>query len=119
MTATAGQTASAWWVYLLICADDTCYVGIARDLRARLREHNGELRGGARYTRGRRPVSLHAACPCADRREASRLEHRVKQLRRAEKLALIAAAGWLPAPQALAAPARVVPPDPAPDGARR
>lgn len=84
-----------WWVYLLRCADDTFYVGIARDLRARLREHNGELRGGARYTRGRRPVALHAAYPCADRRTATRLEWRVKRLPRTTKAAILATPGWL------------------------
>jgi putative endonuclease len=91
-----------WWVYILRCADATLYVGIARDLQARLREHNGDAPGGARYTRGRRPVALLAACPCADRREAARLEWRVKQLPRAAKAALIGAEGWRTADELLA-----------------
>lgn len=91
----AAEGAGGWWVYLLRCADGTFYVGIARDLRARLREHNGERPGGARYTRGRRPVALHAAHPCADRKEASQLEWRVKRLPRARKAAIRAAPGWV------------------------
>ena len=66
-----------WWVYILRCADDTLYVGLARHLAARLGEHNEDDRRGARYTRGRRPVTLYLATPCADRREAARPEWRV------------------------------------------
>lgn len=90
-------SAGPWWVYVLRCADDTFYVGIARDVRARLREHNDDNRRGARYTRGRRPVVLHAACPCADRSAATRLERRVKGWERARKAALSGTSGWLAA----------------------
>jgi putative endonuclease len=89
------MTVPCWWVYLLRCADDTFYVGVARDLAQRLREHNGELRGGARYTRGRRPVTVYAAHACADRRAATQLEWRTKRLPRARKEALPSAEGWL------------------------
>ncbi len=54
-----------WWVYVVRCADGTLYTGVAKHLLARLREHNEDERRGARYTRGRRPVALHAACRCA------------------------------------------------------
>lgn len=89
------MTVPGWWVYLLRCADGTFYVGVARNLAQRLREHNGELRGGARYTQGRRPVSLYAAHVCADRRAATQLEWRTKRLSRARKAALPLAEGWL------------------------
>lgn len=36
------------------------YVGITNNLKRRLRQHNGEIRGGARYTRGGRPWTLAA-----------------------------------------------------------
>ena len=54
-----------WWVYVVRCADGTLYTGVAKRLLARLREHNQDERRGARYTRGRRPVALHAACRSA------------------------------------------------------
>jgi putative endonuclease len=101
VTGDAPQATANWWVYIVRCADTTFYVGIARDLQARLREHNGDAPGGARYTRGRRPVALVAAFPCADRREAARLEWRVKQLPRAAKTALIGEAGWRSADEVL------------------
>ncbi len=95
----SGAAGASWWVYVVRCGDGTFYTGIARDLAERLREHNGDDRRGARYTRGRRPVVLHAACPVADRPVATRLERRVKALPRAAKEGLAAAPGWLTADQ--------------------
>ena len=91
-----------WRVYVVRCADGTLYTGVATRLLARLREHNGDDRRGARYTRGRRPVALHAARRCADRRAATRLERQVKRLPRARKEALTGTASWLTAAEALA-----------------
>ena len=80
--------ADGWWVYLMHCADDTLYTGIARDVARRLRQHNGELAGGPRYTRGRRPVTLLWSAPVADRSAAQIEEARIKRLPRDQKLAL-------------------------------
>ena len=94
-------TTGRWWVYILRCADDTFYVGLARHLAARVRQHNGADRRGARYTRGRRPVSLYLAHPCADRRTAAQLEWQTKQLPRQRKAALAGMAEWLSGDEAL------------------
>jgi putative endonuclease len=79
---------AGWSVYLLRCADDTLYTGIARDVRRRLRQHNGELAGGPRYTSGRRPVELlwHEQAP--DRSAALQREAAIKRLSRRDKLVL-------------------------------
>ena len=90
-----------WWVYVLRCADGTLYTGVATRLLRRLRQHNGDDRRGARYTRGRRPVALHAARRCADRGAAARLEWQVKRLPRARKEALPSTARWLTTAEAL------------------
>lgn len=76
----------SWYVYLLRCADGTLYCGITRDVTRRLAMHNGELSGGARYTRGRRPVVLLASTGPLDQGEALRLEARIKKLPRHTKL---------------------------------
>jgi len=81
----------AWHVYLLECADTTLYCGITRHLERRVRQHNGLLAGGARYTRGRRPVSLIAAVACASQGEALRLEALIKRTPRNGKVALLLA----------------------------
>ena len=110
--------APGWWVYVLRCADDTFYVGVARNLAQRLREHNGERRGGARYTQGRRPVSLYAAHACADRRAATRLEWRTKRLPRASKVLLPSVEGWWGGDEALLPSATGQREPPAPSGSR-
>lgn len=89
MSATAvSDTKSPWYVYMLQCADGSLYTGVTTDADRRLRQHNGELVGGARYTRARRPVALVYREACANRSEACRLEARIKRYSRAEKLLL-------------------------------
>lgn len=78
-----------WYVYILRCADGSLYTGVATDLQRRLRQHNGELAGGARYTMGRRPAQLLWSEASPDRGAAQRRESDIKKLVRSEKLALI------------------------------
>ncbi|WP_394168307.1 GIY-YIG nuclease family protein [Saccharospirillum alexandrii] len=89
-TLTCGQPdqASPWWVYLVQCRDGTFYTGITTDPQRRLRQHNGELAGGARYTRPRRPVILVYQEPCRDRSHAGQREAVVRKLSRSRKQAL-------------------------------
>lgn len=76
------------YTYMLRCADGTLYTGWTNDLENRVRAHQAG-RGG-KYTRSRLPVELVWYEPHADKAEAMRREWAVKQLSRAEKLALIA-----------------------------
>jgi putative endonuclease len=78
-----------WQVYVLRCADGSLYTGVARDLQRRLRQHNGEIAGGASYTRGRRPVELLWSEGCVDRSSAQQREAAIKRLGRRDKLRLI------------------------------
>lgn len=82
---------SDWHVYMLRCADGSLYTGVATDLDRRVKQHNGELVGGARYTRGRRPVELVWSESCTDRAEAQQREAALKALSREDKLRLLAA----------------------------
>ncbi len=76
-----------WHCYLLHCADDTLYCGITNDLDKRLAAHNaGE---GAKYTRGRTPLKLVYAEPCADKSDALKREMKIKRLSRSKKLMLL------------------------------
>ena len=85
---TAAAPPGRWTVYMLRCADDSFYVGAATDVARRLRQHNGELIGGARYTRTRRPVQLVWRENCDNRGAAQQREAALKQLSRHEKQAL-------------------------------
>ena len=78
------------YVYILRCADGTLYTGWTTDLAARVRVHNGEGRGGAKYTRARRPVTLVYYERFEECGAAKRREYAIKQLTRAQKEALIA-----------------------------
>jgi len=90
---TAGLELGSWQVYIARCADGTLYTGIARDVERRIAEHNAGKGAAAHYTRARRPVVLVYQEAAADRSSASKREYRIKQLSRAEKLALVLASG--------------------------
>ncbi len=47
-----------YYIYIVECSDGTLYVGVTYDLERRLKQHNGLLLGGAKYTRSKRPVIL-------------------------------------------------------------
>lgn len=76
-----------YYVYLLMCADHTIYVGMTNDPLRRLREHNGLIPGkSARYTRTRRPCVLLCSYEVGTRGEALSEESRVKKLDHKAKL---------------------------------
>jgi putative endonuclease len=75
------------FVYLLLCADGSFYIGCTSDLRDRERTHNEGF--GAEHTASRRPVRLvysepHESWPAARAREAQ-----LKHWSRAKKQALV------------------------------
>ena len=78
-----------YFVYIVKCADETFYTGIATELERRIEEHNSSEKG-AKYTRVRRPVSLVYSEEHPDRSSASKREYEIKKkMSRAEKLKLI------------------------------
>ena len=78
-----------WFVYIVEGRTGLLYTGISTDVARRIEEHNGTGRG-ARWCRANRPVRLVWHRKSASRAAALRLEARIKKLRRAHKLALIA-----------------------------
>lgn len=88
-SATDEQPTRTWYVYMVRCQDKTLYTGITVDTKRRLRQHNGELVNGSRYTQHRRPVELVYQEPQPDRSAASRREYQLKQLPKSSKEALI------------------------------
>ncbi len=79
-----------FFVYMVKTARDTLYTGISTDPSRRTEEHNHSKRG-ARSLRGQRPVTLvwRSAEPLS-KGQALSLEYKIKALRRADKLRLIA-----------------------------
>lgn len=78
------SSAALYSVYLVRCRDGSIYTGIATDVDRRLAEHESGVRG-ARYLRGRGPLTLVYRQEIGDRGIATRIEHRIKQMSHAEK----------------------------------
>jgi putative endonuclease len=76
------------YVYILRCRDASLYTGATKDLQARLRKH--QAGAASRYTRARRPVVLVWSRRVRTWSKALREEHRIKQLKRKAKEALVA-----------------------------
>lgn len=78
---------SLWYLYILQCGDGTLYTGITTDVDRRLEAHR--TGHGAKYTRGRGPLTLVYQECCGSHGEALKRELAVKALSRAEKQRLI------------------------------
>lgn len=76
-----------WCVYILECGDGSLYTGITDDLERRLKAHSSGK--GAKYTRGRGPLTLRYREYCGDHSAALRRELQIKALKREKKLELI------------------------------
>lgn len=75
-------------VYILKCSDGTLYTGSTVDITKRLQEHN-EQKGGAKYTRARRPVVLVYKEEYKTFAKARAREAEIKRMNRSEKLLMI------------------------------
>ena len=77
------------YIYLVRCSDDSLYCGWTTDLKRRIDAHNGDIPGGAKYTRGRRPVTLVYSESFHQKQEAQRREYAIKRMAKTKKLRLI------------------------------
>ena len=77
------------YIYLVRCSDDSLYCGWTTDLKRRIDAHNGHISGGAKYTRGRRPVTLVYAESFHQKQEAQRREYAIKRMTKSKKWSLI------------------------------
>ncbi len=73
-----------WSLYVALCADGTLYVGIAKDVDARIKVHNSGR--GARYTSRRRPVRLVYTETVGTVGDALRREREIKRWSRPKKV---------------------------------
>lgn len=75
-----------FYVYLLLCSDNTLYCGYTNDLEKRINAHNSGR--GAKYTKSRLPVRLVYSESFQTKSEALVRECAIKRMKRSEKLAL-------------------------------
>ena len=74
----------SYFVYLLECSDGTYYCGYTNDLEKRLVTHNS-VKGGSKYTKSRKPVTLVYSKFCIDNKKLTTAEYKIKQLSRTDK----------------------------------
>lgn len=76
-----------WYVYILLCRDDSFYTGITNNLKKRILEHkNGQ---GGRYTRSHKVIKLIYQEKLPTHSEALKRELEIKNWSREKKIRLI------------------------------
>nr|WP_099140606.1 GIY-YIG nuclease family protein [Xenorhabdus kozodoii] len=76
-----------WYIYLIRTRDGSLYTGITTNISRRLMQHSAGK--GAKYLKGRGPLTLVYQSPVSDRGIALKVEHRVKKLSKQQKERLI------------------------------
>ena len=79
--------AQPWSVYIVKCRDKTLYVGVAKDVVKRIKEHNNTNR--CKYTRFRKPIVLLYKKKCDNYNMARKRELEIKKFSRKKKLEII------------------------------
>ncbi|MCW8963771.1 MAG: GIY-YIG nuclease family protein [Gammaproteobacteria bacterium] len=78
-----------WFVYIIRCVNNSLYTGITTDTERRLQEHQGKDGRGAKYLKGKGPLTMVWQTAVNNRSMASKLEHQIKQLNKVNKERLI------------------------------
>lgn len=80
-----------YYVYMLLCSDQTFYTGISNNVEKRVATHNAGK--GAKYTKIRRPVQLMYQEELPDKSQALKREIAIKKLSRSQKVTLLKSHG--------------------------
>ena len=78
---------SEWYLYMLRCKDGSLYTGITTNIEKRLEAHRSGK--GAKYTRGRGPLTLVYRETCRDHSRALKRELEIKALTADQKNRLV------------------------------
>ena len=87
---TPASETKRYYLYVLECGDGTLYTGYTPNVEARLAQHRAGT--GAKYTRGRGPLTLLASAEFPTKHDAMSAEYHFKRLTRDKKDALLAKA---------------------------
>ncbi|MEN8146167.1 MAG: enolase C-terminal domain-like protein [Campylobacterota bacterium] len=82
------ETEEFYSLYILECADNTLYTGIAKEVEKRVEDHNSSPKG-AKYTKARRPVMLVYEERHRSKSAALKREIEIKKMTRSQKEKLI------------------------------
>ena len=78
-----------WLIYILECRDGSLYCGITNNIEKRLKQHKGEIIGGAKYTRSHWPCKLVYKEKSTSRSKALQREVIIKKMSKVEKQTLV------------------------------
>ena len=78
-----------YYTYIIECEDGTLYTGVAKNIDKRMAVHSKKIKQSAKYTRSHTLKELKAVWESKDRSTAQKLEYRIKQLTRGQKLEII------------------------------
>ena len=78
-----------YYTYIIECEDSSLYTGVAKDVEKRMSVHTAKIKQSAKYTRSHTFTCIKAVWESADRSSAQKLEYRIKQLSRQQKIDLI------------------------------
>ncbi len=78
-----------FWVYTLLCEDNSLYTGFTDDIKRRVHAHYHGLKSAAKYTKSHKVAGISALWKTESETGARKLEYRIKQLPKSKKLLLI------------------------------
>ena len=81
-----------WYLYIIKCHDGSLYTGITTDVKRRLATHRKNR--GAKYLRGRGPLSLVFETMIGSRALALKVERLVKKMPKHKKERLVRTGSW-------------------------
>ena len=81
---------SDWYLYMVRCRDGSLYTGITTDVARRFAQHQGKDDTGAKYLKGKGPLTLVFEKKLGSQSLALKAEARIKKLPKAKKERLIA-----------------------------
>jgi len=84
---TKSKARGTYWTYVVQCKYGTYYAGYTNDIKKRMAAHNEGK--GAKYLRGKGPVTLMYKKKCRTKQEAQAQERSIKKLTRKQKEILI------------------------------
>jgi len=83
------MTGEFFWVYMLLCENNTYYTGYTRDLEKRWQQHLSGT-GRCRYTRSFKPIRIAQCWKIHGSRSlAMQIESKIKRLSHTQKMMLI------------------------------
>lgn len=82
------MTKDYYWVYILICNNNSYYTGYTTDLERRYQEHINGI--ASKYTRSFKPLAIAQSWKIqGNKAHAMKIERKIKKLNRLEKEMLI------------------------------